>query len=239
MTALLLAEPEDAVRGFLTRQLASDGFDVFAFADPGDLPRATQPDVVVLGDPAALASCRVHDCPVIVLGRAGPADRVRALAECDDYLSRPFAYEELVARIRAVLRRRPPRDELLDLGDVVVDRAARRALVRGREVVLAGKEYALLLKLASDPDRIFTREQLLRDVWGYRTYIETRTVESHASRIRCKLAAAGLAGWVVNAWGVGYKLRPASAATERELRGAGPRVDEPERRPAVRHEQLG
>jgi DNA-binding response OmpR family regulator len=75
-------------------------------------------------------------------------------------------------------------------------------------VTLAAKEYALLVRMAQDPDRVLTREQLLRDVWGYRTVGRTRTVESHASRLRCKLAAAGLPGWVVNEWGVGYKLRP-------------------------------
>ncbi len=79
----------------------------------------------------------------------------------------------------------------------------------GAEVTLASKEYALLLRMAQDPDRVFTREQLLRDVWGYRTFVPTRTVESHASRVRCKLAAAGLPGWIVNVWGVGYRLRPA------------------------------
>ncbi len=82
-------------------------------------------------------------------------------------------------------------------------------LARGHDVALSQKEYALLVKLASDPDRVFTREHLLRDVWGYRHFAPTRTVESHASRVRCKLEAAGLEGWVVNAWGVGYKLRPA------------------------------
>ena len=128
MTALLLAEPEPSVRGFLERQLSSDGFDVLAFGDPGDLPRAAEPDVLVLGDPDALDRCAVHDCPVIVLGRADAAERVRALERCDDYLSRPFAYEELVARIRAVLRRRPPRPELIDLGELVVDRTARRVV---------------------------------------------------------------------------------------------------------------
>jgi DNA-binding response OmpR family regulator len=107
-----------------------------------------------------------------------------------------------------VLRRRPPRSELLDLGGLVVDRAARRVLVGGVDVSMAAKEYALLMKLASDPDRVFTREHLLRDVWGYRSFVPTRTLESHASRVRCKLAAAGLEGWVVNVWGVGYKLRP-------------------------------
>jgi DNA-binding response OmpR family regulator len=147
---------------------------------------------------------------VIVLGSPDSETRLRALERCDDYLSRPFADEELVARIRAVLRRRPPRSEVLHLGELVIDRAARRVMAGGVDVVLSAKEYALLLKLASDPERVFTREQLLRDVWGYRSYVPTRTLESHASRVRCKLAAAGLPGWVVNAWGVGYKLRPVS-----------------------------
>jgi DNA-binding response OmpR family regulator len=210
MTALLLAEPEPTMRGFLERQLRSDGFDVLAFPSPDVLPRAAQPDVLLLGDPAALDVMRVPDCPVIVLGRPDPQVKVRALERADDYLVRPFAYEELVARIRAVLRRCPPRSELVDLGELAIDRGARRVLVRGREVAVSQKEFALLVKLASDPDRVFTREQLLRDVWGYRSWAPTRTVESHASRIRCKLAAAGLGGWIVNVWGVGYKLRPAT-----------------------------
>lgn len=212
MTELVLAEPEAALRGFLERQLRSDGFDVLAFSSPSALPRAAQPDVLVLGDPSALDVMRVPDCPVIVLGRS--EQTLRALERADDFLARPFVYEELVARIRAVLRRCPPRsDQLLDFGGLVVDRAARRVTARGREVHLSQKEYGFLLKLASDPDRVFTREQLLRDVWGYRNITPTRTVESHASRVRCKLAAAGLGGWVVNAWGVGYRLRPALAQT--------------------------
>ena len=208
MTALLLAEPEAAMRGFLERQLSSDGFDVLAFSNPDDLPFAADPDVLVLGDPAALDRCVVRGCPVIVLGSADPETRLRALEQCDDYLSRPFVYEELVARIRALLRRRPPRSEVVMLGELVIRPAARRVIACGSDVVLSAKEYALLLKLASDPDRVFTHGQLLRDVWGYRNYVATRTLESHASRVRCKLAAAGLDGWVVNVWGVGYKLRP-------------------------------
>lgn len=208
MTELLLAEPEASVRGFLERQLRSDGFDVLAFSSAGALPRFPQADVLVLGEPSALDAMRVPDCPVVVLGSADPGEKVRALERADDYLARPFAYEELVARIRAVLRRCPPRSDLIDVGELVIDRAARRVVVRGREVPFSQKELAFLVKLASDPDRVFTREQLLRDVWGYRAWAPTRTVESHASRVRCKLAAAGLGGWVVNAWGVGYKLRP-------------------------------
>lgn len=208
MTALVLAEPEPTVRSFLEAQLRSDGFDVVAFPSTSEVPRAADPDVLLLGDPEALDWCRVPDCPVIVLGRPDPEAKVRALERADDYLVRPFPYEELVARIRAVLRRCPPRSELIDLGDLVVDRAARRALVGRLEITLSTKEYALLAKLATAPDRVFTREHLLRDVWGYPAFAPTRTVESHASRIRCKLAAAGLHGWVVNVWGVGYKLRP-------------------------------
>lgn len=197
------------MRGYLERQLRSDGFDVLSFRSTTELPRAAAPDVFVLGDPDELERCRVPDCPVIVLGRADPDTKVRALERCDDYLARPFVYEELLARIRAVLRRCPPRTELLELGPLVVDRAARRVLVHGDEVDVSQKEFALLLKLASDPDRVFTREQLLRDVWGYPGFAATRTVESHASRLRVKLANAGLLGWIVNEWGVGYKLRPA------------------------------
>jgi DNA-binding response OmpR family regulator len=206
MTALILAEPEATMRGFLERQLRSDGFDVLAFSSPASLPRTAQPDVLVLGDAAALDGLRVPHCPVIVLGRG--EDTVRALERADDFLVRPFVYEELVARIRAVLRRCPPRCELVEVGPLVIDRAARRVIVHGHDVALSLKELALLVKLADDPDRVCTREQLPRDVWGYRTWAPTRTVESHASRIRCKLAAAGLDGWVVNVWGVGYKLRP-------------------------------
>src|SRR5579875_2955056 len=99
MTALLLAEPEPAVRGFLERQLRSDGFDVVACERAEQLPRVAEPDVLVLGDPAALGQAVVPDCPVIVLGGSDPAARVRALAVADDCLAKPFVYEELLAII--------------------------------------------------------------------------------------------------------------------------------------------
>jgi DNA-binding response OmpR family regulator len=168
--------------------------------------------VLVPGDAEALDRGFVPDCPVIVLGSADPAARVRALTRADDCLARPFVYEELLARIHALLRRCPPRLELLEVAPLAIDRASRRVTVNGNEVELSAKEFSLLVKLALDPDRVFTREQLLRDVWGFRTYVPTRTLESHASRVRRKLDAAGLAGWVVNVWGVGYKLRHVPAA---------------------------
>ena len=84
MTALVLAEPEAAMRGFLERQLRSDGFDVLSFQSTHEVPTAAEPDVLVLGDPDSLDWCRVPDCPVIVLGRADPAAKVRALERADD-----------------------------------------------------------------------------------------------------------------------------------------------------------
>jgi DNA-binding response OmpR family regulator len=99
MTALLLAEPEATMRRFLERQLRSDGFDVLAFPSTDELPRAADPDLLVLGDPDELERCRVPDCPVIVLGRPDPEVKVRALERCDDYLVRPFVYEELVGSL--------------------------------------------------------------------------------------------------------------------------------------------
>ena len=167
VTALLLAESEPSVRGFLERQLASDGFDVLSFQSPDDLPRSADPDLLVLGDAAALERGCVPDCPVIVLGDADPATRVRALERCDDYLTRPFAYEELLARIHAVLRRCPPRLELLEIPPLAIDRAARRVLVNAQEVELSAKEYALLVKLALDPDRVAVLDRLHGDAAAY------------------------------------------------------------------------
>jgi DNA-binding response OmpR family regulator len=210
--ALLLAEPEPATRGFLERHLRQDGFDVVEAWDGEavELLEVTRPDLVLAADSLAADLCRrAADIPIIVLGRADsdPVDRVRAFdGGCDDYLGRPFHYEELLARIRAVLRRvAPPPRELIEVGDLLIDRAARRVTVQSVSVVLAAKEYDLLVKLAGEPSRVFTKEQLLREVWGFRSLGRTRTLDSHASRVRRKLAAAG-GDFVRNVWGVGYSL---------------------------------
>lgn len=210
--ALLLAEPEASTRGFLERHLRQDGFDVVEAldGDAAELLELTRPDVVLAADSlAAELRRRAANVPIIVLGRADsdPVDRVRAFdGGCDDYIARPFHYEELLARIRAVLRRvAPPADERVVVGDLLIDRAARRVTVGGVPVALAAKEYELLVKLAGEPSRVFTKEQLLREVWGFRSLGRTRTLDSHASRLRRKLAAAG-GDFVRNVWGVGYSL---------------------------------
>jgi DNA-binding response OmpR family regulator len=227
LQALLLAESEPGTREFVERHLASDGFSVVPAAEGREaleLAERERPDLVLVGglpDAPALEVCRVlregepgrswdRDVPVIVLGeaRADAVDRVHAFARgCDDFVPRPFHYEELVARIHAVLRRtRPGERERLAAGPVAVDRATRRVTVHGCPVALAAKEYELLVKLASEPVRVFTKEELLREVWGFRSLGRTRTLDSHASRLRLKLARAGAAECVLNVWGVGYRL---------------------------------
>lgn len=203
-TALLLAEPELDTRVFLERHLKNDGFRV--------VDGRARPDLVLLGDTDALDEYRAAhgNVPVIVLGEpeSDTVDRVRALDRgCDDFLVRPFDYEELLARIRAVLRRTmPPAHETLRAGPITADLATRCVRVDGRPVALAGKEYELLVKLMSDATRVFTKESLLREVWGFRSLGRTRTLDSHASRLRRKLQEANHGPFVVNVWGVGYRL---------------------------------
>jgi DNA-binding response OmpR family regulator len=146
--------------------------------------------------------------PVVVLsGRATPADRVRGLVEgADDYLVKPFHVEELVARVGAVLRRRGRRREgPRRVGDLHLDPVTREVRVAGRRVELANKEFVLLRTLASDPTRVFSKQELLRDVWGFKSLGRTRTLDSHASRLRRKLDPEGTR-FIVNVWGVGYRL---------------------------------
>jgi DNA-binding response OmpR family regulator len=203
-TALLLAESQPDTRGFLERHLRNDGFQVVG--------EEVRPDLVLLGNTAALEEYRARhgDVPVIVLGdpESDAVDRVRALDRgCDDFLARPFVCEELLARIRAVLRRTSPAaHETRRAGPVTADLATRCVTAGGRPVTLAGKEYELLLKLMTDPTRVFTKEQLLREVWGFRSLGRTRTLDSHASRLRRKLGAAAPGPFVLNVWGVGYRL---------------------------------
>ncbi len=219
--ALLLAEPEPATRGYLERQLASDGFHVLKACFEGEaleLAERSHPDLVVLSELDLCSRLREgepgrswdRDVPVIVVGPPGAdaVDRVRAFSRgADDYLPRPVVYEELLARIRAILRRTAPPSSLrYEAGDLVVDRLTRAVEVRGEPVHLAGKEFELLWRLASEPHRVFTKEELLRDVWGFRSRCRTRTLDSHVCRLRQKLDRRPEDHFVVNVWGVGYKL---------------------------------
>jgi DNA-binding response OmpR family regulator len=157
---------------------------------------------------------------IVVSGRSSEADRLRGL-ECgaDDYIVKPFSVPEVVARISTVLRRRAGRRAgPVRVGEIFVDPARREVRVGGRLVSLANKEFSLLRALAGDPTRVFTKEELLRDVWGFRSMGRTRTLDSHASRLRRKLDPE-TGRYVRNCWGVGYRLidAPEAAHAGRDL----------------------
>ena len=201
--AVLLAVHEPTTQTFLEQHLTDDGFAVLSTAEEG------RPQLVLTGAVEAIEAWS-GEVPVIVVGdeKADVRDRVRAFQRgCDDYVGRPFHYEELLARIHAVLRRsgqlRPP---IVEAGPIRIERTTRIVLVAGRRVLLSQKEYALLLKLAEEPRRVFRKDELLRDVWGYRASSRTRTLDSHVARLRRKLRACDAADVVVNVWGVGYRL---------------------------------
>jgi DNA-binding response OmpR family regulator len=150
------------------------------------------------------------DLPIIMLSaKAEHVDRVRGLQRgADDYVTKPFHYPELLARIGAVLGRvsRSRDREVIRHRDLSVNMLSREVTVGGIKVDLSAKEYQLLTTLASEPGRVFTKAELLESVWGFRSQGRTRTLDSHASRLRQKLRVHSAAGWLANEWGVGYRL---------------------------------
>jgi DNA-binding response OmpR family regulator len=227
LATVLVCEDDDPTRELLCDHLTADRYRVLPAPSASDALRLcgyNHPDLMLLdlGLPDAagidvLRRIRAADgaadrfdpeLPVIVLsGRTSEADRLRGFeAGADDYLGKPFHYPELLARVTAVLRRRLGRRRgPIRVGELVVDPVTRRVRVGGRQVELANKEFALLSALASEPQRVFTKQELLRDVWGFRAMGRTRTLDSHASRLRRKLDPDGIR-YVFNCWGVGYRL---------------------------------
>jgi len=198
-TVLLAAEPETSAP--LVGPLRDHGFEI---AGPG-----ARADVVIAGAADEVERLSAQ-APVILLGGAddAPVDRVLAFQRgCDDYVPPPFHHEELVERIRAVLRRRRAAPRTLYAGELRVDEVSRIATLGGVAVRLSQREFSLLAILASEPTRVFTRAELLRWVWDWPAATMTRTVETHASRLRRKLRAVDAeTPWIDNEWGVGYRL---------------------------------
>lgn len=219
-SAVVVAEPEPETREYLGRQLRDDGFDVVGAArrsEALELVESTRPDVVLLAELDLCQRLRRgepgrtwdRNVPVIVLASsADHVERVRALERgADDVLARPFVYDELRARIRALIRRTaPPPGDVIVAGDLTIDRPTRRVRVRDTLVELSAKEFELVATLAADPHKVHTKADLLRDVWGFKSTGRTRTLESHASRVRKKLRLEPQDSFVVNVWGVGYRL---------------------------------
>jgi DNA-binding response OmpR family regulator len=212
---LLVVEDDDATRTFLADNLSADGYAVLVADSARDALRMLEtkfPDVALvdvgLPDGSGLdlvrrvraadgLASRVNpETPLLVVsGRAGELERLRAFeAGADDVVEKPFSYPELRMRAAALLRRvEAPRRGAgrMRVGDLEIDVPSREVVVRGRRVELSQKEFALLRALATSPTRVFTKEELLRTVWGFKSMGSTRTLDSHACRLRQKLAADG------------------------------------------------
>jgi DNA-binding response OmpR family regulator len=225
---IMVVEDDDATREFLADNLRADSYGVVTAAtghEAFNLLQMKDCDLllldVMLPDSSGYELCRRlrsadglaqrvdPELPIILLtARTSEADRVRGFERgADDYVVKPFHYQELVARIAAVLRRASGRRDrgVLQVGELRIDPVSREVTLDGRVVELSAKEFALLRTLAEEPTRVFTKEELLRDVWGFKLMGSTRTLDSHASRLRRKLVPSGRR-WIVNVWGVGYRL---------------------------------
>jgi len=224
---VVVCEDDEATRELLVENLEADRYRALAAAEAADALRYCRyqpPDLLILDlalpDGNGLDVLRRirasegaaaeydSDLPVLILsGRGSDADRVRGLrAGAQDYLVKPFFYPELLARVEILLARRgPERSGPIRVGPLTVDGASRMVRVGEREVSLANKEFELLRALAAEPSRVFTKQELLRDVWGFQAAGRTRTLDSHASRLRRKLDPER-GRFVVNCWGVGYRL---------------------------------
>jgi DNA-binding response OmpR family regulator len=224
MTTVLVVDDEPVVRDVVTRYLQRDGHRALA-ADNGadarsmierETPSLVVLDVMLPGEDG-LSLCRwiraSSDVPVILLtARGEEADRIVGLEiGADDYVTKPFSPRELATRVRTVLRRtRPSRAPLerIELGRVVIDAATREVRRDGVAIPLAVKEFDLLWFLASNRNRVFSRDQLMSRVWGYAAALDTGTVTVHVRRLRQKLEDDPSRPTLLETvWGVGYRVR--------------------------------
>lgn len=221
MNHVLVIDDDDNLRSSLKRALSYAGF-VVDVAENGDagLQRAlaNPPDVVVLDVMMpgldGIEVCRRlragGDVPILMLtAKDEVADRVKGLESgADDYLVKPFALEELVARLRALLRRRVPDDSnVVRVGDLKVDLASREVWRGDREVELTAKEFDLLAAFLRNPRHVLSRDQLLEQVWGFDFEAETHVLEVYMSCLRQKLESGGEPRLIHTLRGAGYVLK--------------------------------
>ena len=218
---ILIVEDEANIRELLRLYLEREGYTVLE-AENGvegiKKWKSDKPDMLLLDVMMPVmdgwAVCREiraeSDVPIIMLTAKGEtADRVSGLEMgADDYIVKPLEMPEVIARVRAVFRRMVPDDapEKLSFDNLVIDKQAYDLVVKGKRVDAPPKEIELLYFLASSPNRVFTRAQLLDDVWGFDYFGDTRTVDVHVKRLREKLEGVSDKWELKTVWGVGYKF---------------------------------
>ena len=218
---ILIVEDEANIRELLRLYLEREGYTVLE-AENGvegiKKWKSDKPDMLLLDVMMPVmdgwAVCREiraeSDVPIIMLSAKGEtADRVSGLEMgADDYIVKPLEMPEVIARVRAVFRRMAPDDapEKLSFDNLVIDKQAYDLVIKGKRVDAPPKEIELLYFLASSPNRVFTRAQLLDDVWGFDYFGDTRTVDVHVKRLREKLEGVSDKWELKTVWGVGYKF---------------------------------
>nr|WP_279221204.1 response regulator transcription factor [Agathobaculum sp. Marseille-P7918] len=218
---ILIVEDEANIRELLRLYLEREGYAVIE-AENGvegiKMWKSEKPDMLLLDVMMPVmdgwAVCKEiraeSDVPIIMLTAKGEtADRVSGLEMgADDYIVKPLEMPEVIARVRAVFRRMAPDDapEKLTFDNLVIDKQAYDLIIKGKRVDAPPKEIELLYYLASSPNRVFTRAQLLDDVWGFDYFGDTRTVDVHIKRLREKLEGVSDKWEVKTVWGVGYKF---------------------------------
>ena len=220
---VLIVEDEAALVTMLRYNLESEGYRVSEAVDGEEailLVIEEPPDLILLDwmlpSLSGIEVCRrirrnesFRDVPIIMLSARGEdSDRVRGLdSGADDYITKPFSPRELMARVRAVLRRSQPSDnERLVYGDIEMDLARHRVQRGARDLHLGPTEYRLLRHFLESPGRVFSREQLLDAVWGRDVYVETRTVDVHIRRLRKTLNEGGLPDLIRTVRSAGYAI---------------------------------
>ena len=222
---ILAVDDDDSIRELLELQLTRNGYEALTAADGREaLDKASGADLILLDVMLpgidGFEICRrlkadpvLRAVPIIMLtAKAEEIDKVLGLERgADDYLVKPFSIRELLARVKAVLRRsqnsQPAAEQQLIVGELVLDFQSYTARIGDQRLALTPKEYELLKLLVTNPGRAFLRDELLERIWGYEYYGDTRTVDVHIRHLRAKLAAAPeLAAGIETVRGIGYRF---------------------------------